>query len=435
MDTFGSTVDFPCLFQQSCTVTEPTQFGAEAVLTVESVQALPIDLNFKLPDLKFSLQRSVDYDSNSGMTTDEAHWKLLATLVLDGGTYDLHRDKVGGTYITTERLYVPDVKEALNTIDLQNTHNNVTFKISTSATESTLLDSVLSEFVIVATLPKGEELTTDEGTTDAASNNAALSSTTPRSITLKLDSTDNEIKLDTTLVMDYGSTGGMTITIAGGNIDVWNSGVGHFNLQKKESSEDHPRDALLDCEELSKSGAGSHRVNECLVGNILWDEISMPSGQTGTMKLITKLVSGSTDGKLLGQMSGEMVAGGSVRMECKGTTRTSNVPGRSGEVVSDISIIVLMPRVVTDDSNLTSVVTEILSDGQTTDSVVTNTVQKIQMNGMTTSGTIVDIPCVMGTSASRCENDVLEQQLSLSTTTTLALQHKVGVQKLGKLKM
>jgi hypothetical protein len=41
-----------------------------------------------------------------------------------------------------------------------------------------------------------------------------------------------------------------------------------------------------------------------------------------------------------------MAAGGSVSLELLGTTTTNSVPGRPGEVVSPISVIVLLPRVV-----------------------------------------------------------------------------------------
>ena len=140
MDTFGSTVDLPCIFQDDCTVHEPTQFGAEAVLAIESTQALPIDLNCKLPDLSFDIERSTTYNKDKDESTVGAEWTLMGTLVLDGGTYALSDDHVGGTYITTERVYVPDLPEAIRTVKLQAEVDNVTLKISTSPKGTTLLD-------------------------------------------------------------------------------------------------------------------------------------------------------------------------------------------------------------------------------------------------------------------------------------------------------
>ena len=44
---------------------------------------------------------------------------LFNLKVLDGGTYALSDDQVGGTYITTERVYIPDLPEAIRTVKLQ----------------------------------------------------------------------------------------------------------------------------------------------------------------------------------------------------------------------------------------------------------------------------------------------------------------------------
>ena len=426
MDTFGSIVDLPCLFQGTdCTVNKPTQFGAEAVLTVESVQALPIDLNCNLPDLSFDLSRSINYDSEEMTSTRDASWVLLANLVLDGGTYDLHSNTVGGTYITTERLYVPDVKEVLRTLELQEKVDNVTMKISTSPEGSTLLDAVLSEFIILVPLPKTDSSSSSSSSSSSGEEEiiaSSLAKTTTRSMNIILDSTTEAITLDTTFDMAYGDAGGMTLTIASGHIDVWSSGVGEA---VKGSTTVHPRDVLLHCERLANGTAaaateGGHRVPECKAGGITWDELSMPSDSTGTLRMLTSLVSSDGRGKLLGQMVGEMVAGGSVSLECKGMTHMKSVPGRQGEVHSPISINVLMPRVVSSASN----VTEILSEGE--GQIVTDTIQSIRIGGVTTYGTMIDIPCLLGASQARCDdNNALAQQVSLTTTATFGTKSAV----------
>ena len=131
----------------------------------------------------------------------------------------------------------------------------------------------------------------------------------------------------------------MTIVMAGGNIDVWNSGVAHF----PHSTTDHPRDALLHCEALTNSSSSSHRTPACKTAVITWNQLTMPSNTQGTLQLLTTLVSHDGTGKLLGQINGEMAAGGSVSLELIGTTTTTSVPGRTGQVVSPIRVSVFHP--------------------------------------------------------------------------------------------
>jgi hypothetical protein len=96
MDSFGSIVDLPCIFQSTCTVTEPIQFGVEAVLVIETTQVLPIDLNIKLPDLSFDVARSINYHKDKDDDPSFATWKLMGQLVLDGGIYELSEKQLGG---------------------------------------------------------------------------------------------------------------------------------------------------------------------------------------------------------------------------------------------------------------------------------------------------------------------------------------------------
>ena len=174
--------------------------------------------------------------------------------------------------------------------------DNVTIKISTSPKGTTLLDSVLSEFVIVVPLPTKQEQEEQQPNVTEA--------TGPKSLALTMTSTANEIVLDTKVVMNYGDIGHMTIVMAGGNIDVWNSGVAHF----PHSTTTHPRDALLHCESLKNSSSSSsssnlHRTPACKTAVIHWNQLTMPSNTQGTLQLLTTLVSHDGTGKLLGQVS------------------------------------------------------------------------------------------------------------------------------------
>ena len=174
--------------------------------------------------------------------------------------------------------------------------DNVTIKISTSPKGTTLLDSVLSEFVIVVPLPTKQEQEEQQPNVTEA--------TGPKSLALTMTSTANEIVLDTKVVMNYGDIGHMTIVMAGGNIDVWNSGVAHF----PHSTTTHPRDALLHCESLKNSSSSSsssnlHRTPACKAAVIHWNQLTMPSNTQGTLQLLTTLVSHDGTGKLLGQVS------------------------------------------------------------------------------------------------------------------------------------
>ena len=74
-----------------------------------------------------------------------------------------------------------------------------------------------------------------------------------------------------------------------------------------------------------------------------WNQLTMPSNTQGTLQLLTRLVSHDGTGKLLGQINGEMAAGGSVSLELIGTTTTNSVPGRTGQVVSPIRVSVFHP--------------------------------------------------------------------------------------------
>ena len=178
--------------------------------------------------------------------------------------------------------------------------DNVTIKISTSPKGTTLLDSVLSEFVIVVPLPTKQEQEEQQPNVTEA--------TGPKSLALTMTSTANEIVLDTKVVMNYGDIGHMTIVMAGGNIDVWNSGVAHF----PHSTTTHPRDALLHCESLKNSSSSSsshnlHRTPACKAAVIHWNQLTMPSNTQGTLQLLTTLVSHDGTGKLLGQVSAALL--------------------------------------------------------------------------------------------------------------------------------
>ena len=160
-------------------------------------------------------------------------------------------------------------------------------------------------------------------------------------------------------------------------------------------------------------------------------------------------------------------------LECQGTTETESVPGRSGVVTSPISVIVLMPRVVNSKNNFTTVLEN--DSGNDQNALVTETIKSIQLNGMClslllhhiecfqtharfiffyyffgyfflvislfslplgiqTKSTIIDIPCILGASASRCTGTypVLRKEdnecssgdevLGDSTTTPITLQ-------------
>lgn len=130
----------------------------------------------------------------------------------------------------------------MNTLKLQKEVNNVTIKISTSAKGTTLLDSVMSEFIFIATLPSKKREKDEE------KEEEIIKESGPKSLNLKMTSTPTEITLDISFIMNYGDVGGMTIIVASGNIGVWNSGVGRL----PGSTTDHPRDALVHCEHLAQ---------------------------------------------------------------------------------------------------------------------------------------------------------------------------------------
>ena len=80
--------------------------------------------------------------------------------------------------------------------------DNVTIKISTSPKGTTLLDSVLSEFVIVVPLPTKQEQEEQQPNATGVAG--------PKSLALTMTSTANEIVLDTKVVMNYGDIGGVS---------------------------------------------------------------------------------------------------------------------------------------------------------------------------------------------------------------------------------
>jgi hypothetical protein len=146
----------------------------------------------------------------------------------------------------------------------------------------------------------------------------------------------------------------------------------------------------------------------------------------GTLKLITKLISNDGSGQLLGQIVGEMGAGGSVSLEFKGTTSINNVPGRgNATVVSPIDVVLLLPRVV--EVNISQTIER--SDEET-NKLITDTVRSIHLQGLSTKSSLIDLPCIMGTSATRCNNmndiNAAAQQLHLRSTVTFALQHALA---------
>ena len=196
---------------------------------------------------------------------------------------------------------MPDVKEALRTQGIQDEEGkNVTIMISTAGQGSTLLDSVLSEFVVLVPLSTKQER---DKAKEELKKRLDKARNAEKTIRMAVQSTHSEISVDMAMTMEFGDLGGMTITVAGGDIDIWNTGVGQWDDQ----TIDHPRDSLLRCGTLTKMSNG-HRVPECKVATVDWSELSMPSNTKGALNLLTRLVSSDGTGNLLGQMMGEMAA-------------------------------------------------------------------------------------------------------------------------------
>ena len=421
IDTENTTLDMACILQSHCALRSARAGGEmkkerlkiDAVTVIEIGLKLPLDVNLALPVINVEVE-----EVTKNKTSDKETVKIVATIELDGLSYEL--DESGtGNFITNEQVRLPDVVLAVDLASAISAENkNLTIRgHTTNSIGASLFDSLLSEFVFEAAYVEKVKTAASNTTGNASGNssgsaNATNATSTPSStessiginrdkpadISLNMSSVSDRVALSLSAAFDVEGLA-FTVGVAALNVTVFSKGS-HGTIDSLTPAGDGV--LLEDCAK-TRGSANTGLVPACRLAVVSWPHITFSSTQRSLIAMGLDLISPDGLGMLLGEVGTEVLNGGLVGFEIAGKMSTPANAGVVDPGDRPVSVRMINPSLAFSSLGDPETAVEAVDAAADATKKRVEGVSDVYIRGFGTDGTTADLPCIMGSEEGRCE--------------------------------